>query len=280
MTSLLRLKALYQPRGRAREYSDWALNLYSGCCHGCRYCFGPAVTHKTREQFSHPQPRVGILAKLEHDLNAMAVYCASRMQEPSPAAGLPKHVHLCFTCDPYQADEEDFELTRGAITLLHDADIGVQILTKSGELCQRDFGHDARVHLGGHPHDSFGVTLTFADEVAARSWEPNADPPYARMAALKQARKLGIRTWCSLEPVIDPEETLRIIDLTHDYVGFYRVGPLNYLPEITAGIDWRTFAERVVVRFQEYDCRYELKQALRSLLPADSASTSTFASSS
>ncbi len=31
-------KAVYQPNGKAREYSPW-LNLYNGCPHNCKYCF-------------------------------------------------------------------------------------------------------------------------------------------------------------------------------------------------------------------------------------------------
>lgn len=32
-------KAVYQPNGKAREYSPWACNLYNGCPHNCKYCF-------------------------------------------------------------------------------------------------------------------------------------------------------------------------------------------------------------------------------------------------
>ena len=30
---------IYQPSGKAAEYSLWACNLYNGCTHGCSYCF-------------------------------------------------------------------------------------------------------------------------------------------------------------------------------------------------------------------------------------------------
>ena len=29
---------IYEPRGRAREYSPLALNVYNKCDHFCRYC--------------------------------------------------------------------------------------------------------------------------------------------------------------------------------------------------------------------------------------------------
>lgn len=36
------MNVVYEPRGRAREYSELAYNLYRGCTHGCRYCYAPA----------------------------------------------------------------------------------------------------------------------------------------------------------------------------------------------------------------------------------------------
>ena len=30
---------IYQPKGKAREYSPWACNLYNGCTNNCIYCY-------------------------------------------------------------------------------------------------------------------------------------------------------------------------------------------------------------------------------------------------
>ncbi len=32
-------KALYQPSGKAAEYSAWACNFYTGCSNDCEYCY-------------------------------------------------------------------------------------------------------------------------------------------------------------------------------------------------------------------------------------------------
>ena len=32
-------KAIYQPRGKAGEYSPWAVNFYNGCPCACSYCY-------------------------------------------------------------------------------------------------------------------------------------------------------------------------------------------------------------------------------------------------
>lgn len=42
------MKPLYVPKGRAREYGDYAVNIYTGCPHRCYYCFAPNVLHRGR----------------------------------------------------------------------------------------------------------------------------------------------------------------------------------------------------------------------------------------
>jgi len=32
-------KAIYNPSGKAGEYSYWACNFYKGCSNGCTYCY-------------------------------------------------------------------------------------------------------------------------------------------------------------------------------------------------------------------------------------------------
>jgi DNA repair photolyase len=34
------MKPLYVPKGKAKEYGDYAVNIYTGCPHRCYYCSG------------------------------------------------------------------------------------------------------------------------------------------------------------------------------------------------------------------------------------------------
>jgi DNA repair photolyase len=61
-------KVIYEPSGRAKEYGDLALNIYTGCSFGCTYCFAPAVLKKDRETFHKDiKARENLLEKVEKD---------------------------------------------------------------------------------------------------------------------------------------------------------------------------------------------------------------------
>lgn len=42
------MKPIYEPSGAAKEYGDLAINIYTGCPHGCFYCFAPSVLRRDR----------------------------------------------------------------------------------------------------------------------------------------------------------------------------------------------------------------------------------------
>ena len=61
------MNVIYEPKGRAREYSELACNLYRGCTHGCRYCYAPATMRTTGEKWhGKAEPRKGVLRLLEN----------------------------------------------------------------------------------------------------------------------------------------------------------------------------------------------------------------------
>jgi DNA repair photolyase len=66
------MNVVYEPRGRAREYSGLACNLYRGCTHGCRYCYAPACMRTTGEKWhAIAEPRTDILKLL--NVGAVAI---------------------------------------------------------------------------------------------------------------------------------------------------------------------------------------------------------------
>ena len=83
-----------------------------------------------------------------------------------------------------------------------------------------------------------------------------------RIAAIKAAHEMGIRTWVSLEPVIDPDQALELIEQIHPFVDHWKVGKLNYQ---NLEVDWLKFREEVTPLFDSMGADYYLKKSLTDL---------------
>jgi DNA repair photolyase len=129
------------------------------------------------------------------------------------------------------------------------------ILTKGGKLAERDFD----LLLGG---DQFGVTLTCMSQAESLKWEPNAALPTDRISTLIDAHEAGFKTWVSLEPVLNPADTLNLIRTTHKYVDIYKVGVLNYHPH-TQTINWSKFGKDVKELLDSLGKKYYIKKDLQ-----------------
>jgi DNA repair photolyase len=233
---------IYEPRGKAREYSALAANLYKGCAHACSYCFAPAATFTDRSKFSdasYIRERPGALAQLAKDAEKLA--------------GSRELILMSFTSDVYQPAEKELKLTRQALQIMERHNLRPQILTKAGLWAiKRD------VDLLAKANGVWAATLTTDDPAESLAWEPGAALPADRIAALKFAKAAGLETWVSFEPVINPDAVLRLVDQTHDFVDLYKVGKLNYHPH-TKTIDWGQFLDRAEAKLDEHGAARYIK---------------------
>ncbi|MCE5309668.1 MAG: hypothetical protein LLG20_18695 [Acidobacteriales bacterium] len=238
---------IYEPKGRAREYAAWSVNIYRGCSHGCTYCFAPSALRMDRHMFySEPSDRgSGFLKQLEREAATLKTN------------GEP--ILLCFTCDPYQPLDTELKLTREAIKILHAHGHAVNVLTKGGTRALRDLDLFT-------PRDAFATTLTQIHPRLSSAWEPGAAHPEDRIFAILQFHAKGIPTWVSLEPVLDPTAALLIIRNTHPFVDLFKIGRWNYDPRSNE-IDWRKFAADAVALCESLGKRYMLKRDLACFLP-------------
>lgn len=227
------MKPIYKPKGRAKEYGDYAINIYTGCPHRCYYCFAPNVLRRDREEFhSHVEPRKDIVEAVKRQLEAEQI--------------TGKLIHLCFTCDPYPMGY-DTTPTREIIKAIKDSGNHVQILTKGGREAERDF--DLLDEF-----DWFGITFTGDCDK-----EPNAASGAERTETLIKAWEKGIQTWVSCEPVLVPGLIYSLI--THgDFVDRFKIGKLNYHP---SNINWGEFGRECERLCKEYGRDYYIKNDLR-----------------
>jgi len=226
------MKPIYTPKGAALEYGDLALNIYTGCNHGCFYCFAPNVLHKTREDFAIVEPRKNIVEEVRKQL------------EKEQITG--KLIHLCFTCDPYPADI-DTTPTREIIKLLKAYGNHVQILTKGGLRAERDFDLLDE-------NDRFGIS--YAGDT---SQEPKAADAVERFSSLFAAHRKGIKTWISFEPVICAENVLIELEYVLRCVDV-KIGKLNYHP---SSINWHDFGHAAEEICKRRGLNYYIKDSLR-----------------
>ena len=241
------MSIIYEPKGKAREYSPLAANFYEGCDHGCVYCYAPRIRYKTREDYKQVTPRRDILHQLEKDCKK---YAYSTRQ-----------VLFNFMGDPYCDANEQHKITRGALNLMLNHHIPVAVLTKGGNRALQDM--DIIKQFGDHI--KVGATLTFDDPVKSKEWETDSAIPDERYAMLKAFHDNGVRTWASFEPVIDPAESVKAIQKTISFVDEYKIGKINNYNGIDKQIDWSGFLSKVVgilrAAGKPFYVKYDLRQA-------------------
>lgn len=241
---------IYEPRGKAREYSPLALNLYMGCTHRCKYCYAPSCIQKSRENyFKVPEPRKNVLENLEKQLKKE----------------IPKEqVLLSFVGDVYCETSDDNKLTRKVLETLLFYKVPVAILTKGGKRCLKDM--DIFQKFGDHI--MIGATLTFDNDKDSLEWEEGASTPKERLETLKTLYENGIRTFASFEPVIYPDQSINLIKQSIDFIDVYKIGKINNYKGIDKTIDWTDFLIKCVDILRPAGKEFYIKHDLRRAAPS------------
>lgn len=236
---------IYEPKGKAREYSPLALNLYMGCNHGCKYCYAPHCIQKREEEyFKIPSPRKNVISALEKEL---------KINKPK------EQVLLSFVGDVYCETEDDNELTRDVLEVLLKNHVPVAVLTKGGTRCLKDLD----VFKKFRRHIQVGATLTFDNDKDSIEWESGAALPKDRLDALKILHDNGIRTFASFEPVIIPEQSINLIKKGIDFIDVYKIGKINNYKGYDKKIDWSLFLKKSVEILRENKKEFYIKEDLR-----------------
>lgn len=207
-------KALYTPKGAAREYAAVGCNFYTGCPHNCDYCYlkrgapskqlgGTEVQlKKCFKDVAHAK------AILEKELEANLDYLKK------------VGIFLSFTTDPLI--KETRELTSIAITEALMRDIPVMLLTKDATFVKDECDFMAwmdAINIIHRDKVAFGFTLTGRDDM-----EPGASSNLERIQAMYAMSKRGFKTWASIEPIIDFTSSLKMIRMTTGFCNHYKIG--------------------------------------------------------
>lgn len=204
-------KAIYNPQGKAGEYSEWACNFYTGCSNNCDYCYcKKGFMGKTWNEV--PQ-----LKKCFTDTQD-ALMCFVREMEHNIEQLCQVGVFFTFTSDPMLPETK--QLTWAAIKEALMREVPVQILTK-----RADFLGDPELEEitpAQRKRVAFGFTLTGHDEL-----EPGADTNMMRVAAMVDLHSRGFYTFASIEPVVDFVASTSMINLTRGACDLYKIGCMS-----------------------------------------------------
>jgi DNA repair photolyase len=137
-----------------------------------------------------------------------------------------EHVALGTNTDPYQWVEGRYKLMRGIWEAMRDAANPCSILTKS-PLLLRDI--DLMTEIAERTEFSAALSIPTLDEKAWRSTEPHTPNPRARLDAVAELTRAGIRTGvliAPLQPGINdaPEQVAEIAELAHEAGAAYVTG--------------------------------------------------------
>lgn len=235
---------IYEPAGRAREYSPLALNYFKGCDHGCKYCYVQPMMKRFNANYTHSNVSCDLnLAELEKSIKILS------------ETDRTKQVLLSFTGDPYCNFESG--QTRQVLEVLLEYQIHVAILTKNPEKAMKDIDIFKRFN-----HFKIGTTLVLADEKQRAEWEPGTIHSSKRIDALRYFKEQGLITWASFEPVIYPQHSLLLIQKVLPFIDHLKVGKLNNYKGLDKEINWGKFLYDAVYLLRQANVKFYIKKDL------------------
>jgi DNA repair photolyase len=201
--------ALNRVPARAQMPFGWTINPYRGCTHACQYCFA-RPTH----EFLGFGPGEDFDREIVVKVNIADVLRAE-LRRP---AWKREHVALGTNTDPYQWAEGHYQLLRGIWSALRDHANPCSVLTKS-PLLLRDI--DLFLDLSERTHFTAYLSVPTLEERAWRETEPRTPRPKARLRALKELGRRGIRVGVVIAPLLpgindDPIQIEKVIAAAED----------------------------------------------------------------
>ncbi|HIT18765.1 MAG TPA: radical SAM protein [Candidatus Fimivivens faecavium] len=176
--------------------TDYNMNLYRGCCHGCIYCDSRSSCYGI-DGFDRVRVKKDALRIVRDELRR-------KVKKGVVGSGAMS--------DPYNPFERELLLTRHSLELIEAYGFGAAVATK-GTLVERDI--DLFQSIAGHAPVLVKVTVTAADDALAARLEPRAPSSSSRFEAIAALSKAGVFCGVLLMPVLpfltDGEENIREI---------------------------------------------------------------------
>lgn len=171
------------------KVSDWTINPYIGCQHGCFYCYAQFI--KRFKPYKEPWGQF-----VEVKINAPELL---EKEIKKKRRGV---IWISGLCDPYQPLENKYQLTRKILEIIQKYNWPVTIQTKS-PLILRDLNLLKKFH-----RIEVGFSITTGNDRIRRLFEPKAPSIEERIKALERLQGEGIKTFVMIAPLLPQAETL------------------------------------------------------------------------
>ena len=211
----------------------WTLNPYRGCTHACPFCFA-RPTHKYLDLNAGRDFEREIVVKVNAPELARV--------ELNRRSWRKEHVALGTNTDPYQWVEGRYRLMEGIWEAMRDAANPCSILTKS-PLLLRDL--KLMKEINERTEFSAALSVPTLDEKAWRATEPHTPNPRARLEAVAELTRNGIRTGILVAPLMPgindaPEQVAPILELAAEAGAAFVSGIALHLRGDVKGLffDW------------------------------------------
>lgn len=158
--------------------SDYSVNPYTGCAHGCKYCYASFM-----KRFTGHQEPWGDFVDVKH---------WPKITDPARYAG--KELFIGSVTDPYQPLEEKYGRTRALLEQMRGSGCRISIATKS-DLVIRDLDL-----IKSFPEARISWSINTLDE-DFRADMDGAVSIKRRLAAMKAFHGAGVRTTCFISPI-------------------------------------------------------------------------------
>ena len=176
--------------------SDYGINLYRGCTHGCIYCDSRSQIYQMNHKFEDIEVKENAIELLKKELIRRK----------------PCMIGTGAMTDPYIPLESRLEFVRKALQLVYRYGFGWTCITKS-DLVLRDI--DLLRKINEKTKAVVQVTITTADDELCRLVEPNVCPTSRRVEVLNKLNEANIPTVVWLCPILphinDTEENINTI---------------------------------------------------------------------
>jgi DNA repair photolyase len=174
--------------------TNYGMNIYKGCCHGCIYCDSRSECYHV-DNFDEVRSKKDVLLLLQKELK-------SKRKKGIIGAG--------SMSDPYNPFEKEYKLSRGALELINKYGFGTGVITKS-DLILRDI--DLFQRIKEHSPSMANMTITTYDDELCRKIEPKVTVTSKRFEVIRQLSRAGIFSGVLIGPILpfinDTEDNIR-----------------------------------------------------------------------